>query len=144
MTKLKLYSELQQMNEAELKKVLTFCRKLNKPFNQEEFDTFWSAYPRKVGKPSSMKAWKKLSPPLDEVLISIGENIKSEQWQTKTLIPHPTTWLNRMGWNDEVIKQKDFSELSTQEQKMLWTTMSSSDKIKLRKENMNLYCQLSI
>ena len=30
----------------------------------------------------------------------------SEQWQDSHLIPHPTTWINRDGWEDEIAEFK--------------------------------------
>jgi hypothetical protein len=70
------------------------------------FDTFWKAYPRKVAKPNALKAWnsKKLNESIDIILASLERWKASRDW-TKDggqFIPHPATWLNREGWNDEV------------------------------------------
>ena len=68
------------------------------------FDAFWKAYPRKVGKLASRKAWRKLK--LDsksnEVLQAIIRCKDSEQWRKGggQFIPHPATFLNRGGWDD--------------------------------------------
>jgi len=72
----------------------------------ESFETFWKAYPRKVGKPNALKAWKskKLNESIDIILASLERWKASRDW-TKDggqFIPHPATWLNREGWNDEV------------------------------------------
>ena len=69
------------------------------------FDAFWSAYPRKVGKLAARKAWRKLK--LDsksnEVLDAIARCKTSEQWRKDRgqFIPHPATFLNRGGWDDQ-------------------------------------------
>ncbi|QCL83891.1 hypothetical protein CFBP5875_04565 [Agrobacterium pusense] len=72
------------------------------------FDEFWEAYPRKVGKPNAFKAWKRLKPDLDAVLAALKRQKASEQWSKDDgqFIPHPTTWLNRAGWDDAVAGEK--------------------------------------
>ena len=74
------------------------------------FNRFWNAYPRKVGKPSAQKAWRRVwkgvktseSPTLMQRIIGSVELWKmTEQWQTETLIPHPTTFLNDRRWEDD-------------------------------------------
>jgi len=70
------------------------------------FDKFWEAYPKKKSKGQAEKAWRKINP--DEQLCqSIMEGLdratRSDQW-TKDggrYIPHPATWLNAKGWEDE-------------------------------------------
>jgi len=69
------------------------------------FLTFWNAYPRKVGKDSAWKAWQKRNgdmPDIDALLSALEKQKKSEQWRNKNFIPHPSTWINRGGWNDEI------------------------------------------
>jgi hypothetical protein len=68
------------------------------------FDAFWSAYPRKVGKPSAVKAWKKVKP-ADHAAVAAGVTRWAAYWvagQTSVEhIPHPSTWLNDRRWEDE-------------------------------------------
>lgn len=80
----------------------------NKARVENEFAEFWSAYPNKVGKPKALLAWKSKKPDLNTVLASLRRWKASEQW-TKDggrFIPHPTTWLNREGWNDVIAGEK--------------------------------------
>ena len=70
------------------------------------FDIFWSAYPKKKSKGQAKKTWKKLNPDemlLDRILASIETAKKSKQWKKDDgeFIPHPSTWLNAEGWEDE-------------------------------------------
>ena len=70
------------------------------------FDDFWKLYPRKIGKQEAKKAWERHNgnrPPLETILSKIEILKKSEQWskQGGQYIPHPATWLNRGGWDDE-------------------------------------------
>jgi len=70
------------------------------------FEIFWSAYPKKKSKGQAKKTWKKLNPDeflLDRILASIETAKKSKQWlkDDGDFIPHPSTWLNAEGWEDE-------------------------------------------
>ena len=71
------------------------------------FSDFWSAYPRKVGKGSAEKAWKRLKPSenLTKTMIAAVEAQKqSGQWKRDggQYIPNPATWLNQKRWEDDV------------------------------------------
>lgn len=80
------------------------------------FDAFWSAYPKKVGKRAARKALvaaeKRGMPPLGQVADKIAALAASPQWQRDggAYIPHPATWLNRDGWEDEVEQGAEESE----------------------------------
>lgn len=68
-----------------------------------DFESFWTAYPRKVGKMAAFKAWQRNSPPsLEKILNAIEQQKKAEQWQDERFIPHPKTWLNQARWDDEI------------------------------------------
>jgi hypothetical protein len=68
-----------------------------------DFEDFWKAYPRKVGKGAAFKAWKKEDPDLADVLQALEWQIKQNQWVKDggQFIPHPATWLNQRRWEDE-------------------------------------------
>lgn len=75
--------------------------------NTRRFGEFWLAYPRRVAKPDALKAWKKLNPNSDQVAVLMAAlelAKKSEQWTRDSgkFIPHPATWLNRRGFEDEL------------------------------------------
>lgn len=81
---------------------------------ETRFDEFWAAYPRKVGKGDARKSWAKLKPSATlhkKILASIADALESVDWQKDEgdFIPHPTTWLNRSGWEDELRKKRDDS-----------------------------------
>jgi hypothetical protein len=67
-----------------------------------QFDAFWIAYPRKTGKKAAERVWVKEKPDLDKCLTALEWQKKDKQWQDKSYIPHPATWLNRGSWDDEV------------------------------------------
>jgi hypothetical protein len=66
-----------------------------------QFDRFWAAYPKKVGKPSAQRAWKKLTHSEREAAIAAvplsGRLVKRD----RDFQPHPATWLNDRAWEDE-------------------------------------------
>jgi hypothetical protein len=70
--------------------------------NIGQFEKFWSAYPKKIGKAKCLSIWKSKNPPLDVVLQTLALYKKSRQWQDSQFIPHPSTWLNQKRWEDEV------------------------------------------
>ncbi len=66
-------------------------------------ERFWPAYPRKVGKPKALVAWKNATKRTDPETILAGLMAWVPYWEAKgepEFIPHPTTWLNRDGWAD--------------------------------------------
>lgn len=71
---------------------------------ESDFDAFWAAYPRKVGKADARKAFKKAKAPLDTLLAAIDRQKQSDQWQKSggQYIPNPATWLNQGRWEDEL------------------------------------------
>jgi uncharacterized protein YdaU (DUF1376 family) len=79
---------------------------------EKDFDLFWKAYPKKIGKGAAQKSWKKIKPSkkLSATIIeAVKMQSKSPQW-TKDggqFIPHPATWLNQERWNDEVFVAPD-------------------------------------
>jgi hypothetical protein len=73
----------------------------------ENFVSFWTAYPKKVGKEAARKAWAKAKPPIADVLKALGWQIKSDQWfkNKGEFIPNPATYINQGRWQDEPLKQ---------------------------------------
>lgn len=65
-----------------------------------EFEQFWSAYPRKVGKDAARKAFagalKRAS------LEAVAAGLNAATWpEDPQFIPHPATWLNQGRWADD-------------------------------------------
>lgn len=69
-----------------------------------DFDAFWSAYPKKVGKEAARKAFEKSKQPVNVLIEAIEKQKASEQWTREggRYIPNPTTWLNQGRWQDEL------------------------------------------
>lgn len=65
-----------------------------------DFEDFWQAYPRKVGKEAARRAWVvaiKRAP-----VAQIAAGLNAAKWpDDRQFIPHPATWLNQGRWQDE-------------------------------------------
>jgi hypothetical protein len=71
------------------------------------FSTFWSAYPKKVAKPTAQAAFKKLNPDaslMEIILEALEKQKRSSQWTKDNgqYIPNPSTWLNQRRWEDKI------------------------------------------
>lgn len=71
----------------------------------DNFETFYQAYPRKIGKINVEKWFNKNKPDeelMNKILTSLEKHKKLKQWQDKQFIPYPATWLNQKRWEDEL------------------------------------------
>jgi len=73
-----------------------------------DFDTFWAAYPRKVGKIAGKKAFDKALKltTLEQLLKGIEVLRIETKGKGIEFTPHPTTWLNDGRWDDEPKQQQ--------------------------------------
>lgn len=71
-----------------------------------EFEQFWKAYPKKIGKRAAERAWyaAKDRPALSRILSALHTAKASPDWKKEhgKYIPHPATWLNQGRWDDEL------------------------------------------
>lgn len=74
--------------------------------NDPLFLKFWEAYPKKVNRPTAVKAYGKIKPMsyevMDKILFGIERYKNSGLWSDKQFIPYPATFLNNRKWEDEV------------------------------------------
>jgi hypothetical protein len=81
--------------------------RISRLYDENAFEAFWKAYPRKVAKVLAAKAWKKLNPPdslVRSIMFALEMQKRTEQWQKDggQFVPHPATWLNQQRWLDEI------------------------------------------
>ena len=74
------------------------------------FDTFWQAYPKKVGKADALKAFAKLKPDselMQTILAAIAQWSKTDQWSkdNRQYVPMPATYIRGRRWEDELPQQ---------------------------------------
>lgn len=74
----------------------------DKTIYDDEFDTFWKMYPRKVGKYNAYRSWKKAIKEINpKDLLVCTKNFKHAVKQTEEkYIPHAQTWLNGKRYED--------------------------------------------
>lgn len=71
------------------------------------FDAFWTAYPRKVGKPNARRAFDSAMARAPAETITAGaERYRDDPNRDRAYTAHPTTWLNRDGWDDEALPDR--------------------------------------
>jgi hypothetical protein len=81
--------------------------KKNIPPYSQEFERFWSAYPKKVGKGGAYKAWQRVKearPSIKEIERILEQQRNSVEWNKEggQYIPNPQTWLNQYRWEDQL------------------------------------------
>lgn len=76
---------------------------VRKSKRDEEFESFWQAYPKKKNKADARKAFDKVKVPLQTLLDAIDRQKRSAQWSKDggQFIPYPASWLNKGAWDDE-------------------------------------------
>ena len=74
----------------------------NKESNKD-FEKFWKAYPKKVGKKKVQDKFDANDFPVDLIIKNLELQKKSDQWQNQQYIPNPETYLNQERWTDEVV-----------------------------------------
>lgn len=69
-----------------------------------EFELFWDAYPKKVGKKDAKRAFGKVNEDVHVLIDAVNRQKLSTQWckDGGQYIPNPSTWLNQERWNDEL------------------------------------------
>lgn len=70
------------------------------------FETFWSAYPRREGKGAANKEWMRVNPTNEDLTLmleAIKSSLRSAQWQRENgrYIPAPAKWLKQERWLDK-------------------------------------------
>jgi len=71
-----------------------------------DFDTFWALVPRRVGKKAAERAWRAIERRGESQEAIDGMRAYASAFaQSGTelkYVPHPSTWLNRRGWEDDI------------------------------------------
>ena len=80
---------------------------------KNQFEVFWSIYPRRLAKGAADKAWKSaIKKNMPDEIIAAAQLFAAQQvGKDPQYIAHPATWLNQERWKDEpqIITQNQFS-----------------------------------
>jgi hypothetical protein len=81
---------------------------ITKELFAQEFEEFWQAYPRKVGKVQAMRAFLKATEqtPAEWVIEGARRFGGDPNQPPVQFIPYPATWLNRGGWEDGPLPER--------------------------------------
>ena len=70
---------------------------------EENFDKFWTLYPRKVAKLSAQRSWKRLTNKnIDSIFKVLHEHLIRWKFKDIQFVPHASTWINQRRWEDEL------------------------------------------
>ena len=89
-----------------------------KSVKEDAFVAFYSKYPRKVGKQLALKSWMKLSQENMQKAIDAVESecfqkhMASQKKAQGDFRPHPSSWLNAGGWDDEYEVERSIFDTS--------------------------------
>ena len=102
------HRSLRDLKESDLKEVRTktaAARARDDDGGRADFDAFWSAYPKKVGKDAALTAWRKRRPTPDigQILDALAWQRTQDAWMRDggRFVPNPATWINQGRWLDE-------------------------------------------
>ncbi len=75
------------------------------PATEDEFEAWWTLYPRKVGKDAAREKYRKARKRVSaEALVAgLRHYVASVSEKEREFIAHPATWLNQGRWQDEQV-----------------------------------------
>jgi hypothetical protein len=74
--------------------------------NNDEFDTFWNLYPKKVAKADALKAWKQaIKKKTADELIGLVKAYSESKLPDQQYIPYPASWLNKELYDTVQVEQ---------------------------------------
>lgn len=81
-------------------------------YEEQAFNTFWLAYPKKVNKKGCFKSFKNIKNLKEEmplILDAVECFKRSKEWLKDggQYIPYPTTFINQERWKDEIIETRE-------------------------------------
>lgn len=72
-----------------------------------DYEAFWQAYPRRVGKKAAYAAWRQAIREIDPgLIIAAAERYASDPNREPQFTAHPQTWLNQGRWDDEPLPSR--------------------------------------
>jgi hypothetical protein len=66
----------------------------------EDFEVFWTAYPRKIGKQSAYREWKRCKVSLPTALRAIEQQRKAGMFKDQQYILYPERWIKNGRWEE--------------------------------------------
>lgn len=100
------------------------------------FNVFWNEYPRRVKRINAERAFKnnvKSWDVLKDIIVDIKQRFAFGVWDANEVkyIPHPTTYLNNLMWEDELTELKSVSKNVDKEVKSIASMPTYDDGLKV-------------
>lgn len=98
-----------------------------------DFNSFWSIYPKKVGKKKSEEIYKR-KVVSKEIEDSVLEGVRKyvNKWKAEATdikyIPNPATWLNQERWEDEVVVSNERFNRYSREREKQWEEVKRKER----------------
>lgn len=109
--------------------------------HQEDFDIFWSIYPRHAAKQAALKAWiKAVQVESVEVILAGARRYADDPNREARYTAYPATWLNAHQWSDDPIPER---ELSRDEIQAREKQKSLERQIREREDTQEFFRQLA-
>jgi hypothetical protein len=70
------------------------------PQYSAEFETFWTSYPRKIGKQAAHREWKRCKVDLPTALKAIEQQRKAGMFKEQQYIIYPERWIKNGRWEE--------------------------------------------
>jgi hypothetical protein len=84
-----------------------------------DFEEFWQAYPRKVGKRAAREAYEQATRQADPAVILEGaQRYAADPNREAQFTPHPTTWLRQGRWEDDPLPPRKAAQQTGGERRM--------------------------
>ena len=92
---------------------------LNRPKALARFAEFWTIYPRKVGKPKARAAFERAVRHAEvDAILAGARRYASDPNRDPEFTAHPTTWLNRDGWEDDPLPARGQDPYTTEQERL--------------------------
>ena len=80
----------------------------------QNFEHFWSLYPKQTGKGAAFASWKKHTKAEHELILDhLPQRLKTDSdWLEGKFIKNPATWLNQRCWEDNYKRTSQFARIS--------------------------------
>jgi hypothetical protein len=84
-----------------------------------DYEQFWKAYPRRVGKKAAYAAWRDAIREIDPgLIIAAAERYASDPNREDQFTAHPQTWLRQGRWDDDPLPGKTTRQATGGERRM--------------------------
>lgn len=91
----------------------------------QDFELWWSVYPRKVGKKVAYTSFKRSGVDVDILVSAVERHIASDEWQ-RGYVPNPATWLNQGRWEDEILTAEEKIKMESEQRRGSYAKMFKS------------------